>query len=191
MRTSITTRIADKSRKWVTYDPDHAFEILVFITEKSNALAHNFIPICHDNQSPMDTVEAKLYLFSVTFEKLASRYIQEMSHYGERLPPERVTHGLEEAKLFAEAALICDRYFLASFVPAAWGWVLKDNDIIKAITILDEGIRRARDMERVRPHKASLFDEQLIKDRSDWVECMEAVKGVLKLDHRGLEAGSQ
>lgn len=171
----LSTRIADKSRKWVVYDSDHAFEILVFMTEKSNALVHNFIPICRDIKSA-DTPEAKLYIFAMTFEKLASKYIREMSEQRDRLPERKVADGLEDAKAFAEASLICDRYFVTSFMPSAWGWVLKNDDSAKAVAILDEGIRWVKEMGTARPHKASLFDEQFINDTGEQVKYLEDTK---------------
>ncbi len=172
----LSARVADRSRRWVTYDVDHALEVLVFMTEKSNALVHNFIPISRHTDPPMDTPEVKLYLFSMTFEKLASKYIRQASLRGDRFSEEQVADALEDAKAFAEASLICDRYFVTSFMPSAWGWVLKNGDVERAIAILDEGIQWARQMKNVRPHKASLFDEQCFLDVSDQVESLEATK---------------
>jgi hypothetical protein len=173
----LSSRVADRSRRWTVYDVDHALEILVFMTEKSNALSHNFIPICRrDNKPPMDSPEARLYLFAMTFERLASTYIRDISEHGDRLPRKRIAEVLEDVKGYAEASLICDRYLVTSFMPSALGWALKNGDIDKAVRILDEGIGWASEMGTARPHKASPFDEQFISNIGEQVECIKQTR---------------
>ncbi len=174
--TELSTRVADRSRNWAIYDTDHALEIVVFATERTNALIHNFIPICRDNEPPMDTPAARLYLFAMTFEQLANKFLREVMENRDRISKDAMIKGIEDAKAFAEATLICDRYFLSSFMPAAWGWLLKDDNTEMAVSILDEAIQWANDMGTVRPHITSMFDEQFISMSNDHINILEETK---------------
>lgn len=129
MLLELSNRVADRSREWVTYDVDHALEVLVLMAEKSNAISHNLLPICRDKKPrSFDNPEFKLYLFALTFGKLANKFVRELLENVDRLPDSKASEGFEDAKAFSEAALICDRYYLSSCIPAACAWVMK-NDV--------------------------------------------------------------
>ena len=175
----LSARVADRSCKWTAIDVDHALEILILMTVKSNALNTNFIPICRADKPPADTPEWRLSMFAMKFELLASKILQQISEFAENHTPDDVADALEDAKAYAEASLTCDRYYITSFMPLAWGWVLKNGDIEKAVSILDEGIHWARNMGTARPHKASKFDEQTIINQSEQVEAIEETKRII------------
>jgi len=88
----------------------------------------------------------------------------------------------EDAKAYAEAALTCDRYFLTSFMPAAWAWVMKKGNVDRAVQILDEGIHWAQAMGHARPQKASILDEQFIKKPEEHIQFLEeTMQSILEL----------
>ena len=157
----LTIRMLNRDKRWITFNPSHAFTIVVFATQKCNGLIHNFIPICQD-PAKVSKPEEALTLFAMTFDNLAKKFHQEVEQYRNQLPPEQASIALEDAKLYAEAALICDRYYISAFMPAALSWILRERDIDKALDILSEGIKWARDMGAERPHSTSGIDEQFM-----------------------------
>ena len=185
----LSKRISDKSRQWIVYDTATAFKILILMTEQSNAIRENFIPIC--NGSKRNAPEWNLYLFAMTFGQLASKYIREISENAESLPIVKISNGYESAKAFAESSLICDRYFISSFIPSAWGWVLKNGDSVKAISILDEGISWAKEMGVKNPHKESIAERSIIINPGDHIDCLEETKSeILKISTLYAQSGA-
>jgi len=211
----LCTRAADRARKWVVYDCEHAFEILTFAAQKSGVITHNFLRLC--SEDPVFTgASDQLTLFAFTFYRRASELVQaailkmggrpspaadgsslqgslsdglprqaaflhmlgqmemtparlaQLDHYYEVClgsPPQaRIGEMLEDAKVYAEASLVCDRYHVLSFVPAALAWVLKEGDFGKALRICDEGIRWAAEMRTSLVHSVSIADIHAMED---------------------------
>lgn len=173
----LSKRVADRSREWIVYDNLHALEVLVIAEYRSSALKKNFLPICEDGSALMNTPEARLHFFAMTFSRLANQCAMTATESGGRgLPEDVIMDRLEDAKAFAEASLICSRYYLPSFMPAAWGWALKNGDITKAVAILDEGIQWGKMMSESRPHKLGVFDEGFVKDLDEHINALEQTK---------------
>lgn len=173
----LSLRVADRSRNWVVYDPLHALEVLVLAEYRYSVLKKNFLPLCDDPSPVMKAPEARLHLFSMTFSKLANECARALAEAeGRGYPDDMIKDRLEDAKACAEASLICDRYYLPSFIPCAWGWALKDSDIDKSIKILEEGAVWGKEMATAAPHKISLFDQEMINDADAYINDIEQTK---------------
>jgi len=186
----LSLRTADRSRRWEVYDCDHAFELLLFISAKRNKVATNFTKICGNTggSESLRTPEAKLHLFAHALYNQASLLVQEAP---KALTGEALSVALEDAKACAEASLICDRYYLFSFLPAAMAWVQRNGDLDKALKILAEGLLWAERMATECVHSVSIFDEGLLSGsgRTEIVQALQSAMAEVEENKRMLSEG--
>lgn len=115
----LSLRVADRSRKWEAYDYSHALEILVFMETCFNTIETNLLKIYEDQKPPMDSPLSKLWLFAWTFQRLAGKIMEEAGQHAgtHSIGTGELLRRVEYAKSCAEAALICDRYFVTAYLP--------------------------------------------------------------------------
>ena len=169
----LSQRVGDRSRLWLSYDVDHALETLILSSISANILESGFIAATNNIT---ESAAKHLFDLAVAFSSLSENILGELDKQTARIPYDQQEAMLATAKSTAEAAIICDRYFIPAFLPLARSW---SHDRGKAVHIIDEGMKWSQEIITMRPHQACSQDEYYITNPRLMNEPFEQAKQII------------